>query len=96
MPDLVKHAQRLAQTLATRHFPENTSWRVSNDPMTVIDQIDNMTVGMAERIEALEAVAKAARRLTGLDANSREFWATLDVMGKTIARLDAQKDKTDD
>lgn len=38
-----EYARGFAKHLHDKHFPHATEWRVSDDPLTVITQIDNMT-----------------------------------------------------
>ena len=61
------HARRLAESLATKHFPANTGWEPLDDARGVIDQIDNMTTALVHKDrlancerEALERAAKVA------------------------------------
>ena len=43
----LRHAQRLATALWEKHWKtESPHWKVSDEPLMVIDQIDNMVAGL--------------------------------------------------
>lgn len=47
--EALRYAQHLARALHQAHFPENTRWRVSDDLLTVLSQIDNMTTALVRK-----------------------------------------------
>jgi D-tyrosyl-tRNA(Tyr) deacylase len=47
---ITRHLERLAVALMEKHYPEATTWRpASENPLMLIDQIDNMTCGLERR-----------------------------------------------
>lgn len=49
------YARRLAESLASKHWPENVGWEPLPDLIGVLSQIDNMTTLMDDQKRELEA-----------------------------------------
>jgi hypothetical protein len=58
---LIEELRGLAIELHRRRYSHVTQWKPASGPRSLLSQIDNMTAGMAMRIEQLEAAVSWVR-----------------------------------
>ena len=89
----LKAAQHLATALHNKHFPEVTQWRVADDLMGVILQIDNAAAGLA-RVRPSPADGKLVEFLRTLKIGAHpsvdnEYLMEFPLTGAEARRIDA-------